>query len=220
MTMLSVTFLLVTLSIQNRLVEIGPYYVCAGIFVYPFTYIIADIIAEVYGYKMSRQIIWLTIVSTLIFAIIVKLTTKTPYPYFWGAYNGHFDLAMSPILRTVISGTTGIVVGQFVNIYLITKLKILTKGKHFWLRSIGSTMMGDIFTVSIALFGIFSQRISTAKILEIVILELIIMFVFAIVMSVPGQFIVGFFKEAEGIDIYDYSTNFNPFKLNINNKKS
>lgn len=213
--MACIVSLLATLTVQNRLFSLGDIYLCEGILVYPFTYFISDIIAEVYGYKLARQVLWCAILSSILFALLIKLGTRLPYPSFWSSYATNFNNAMSPILRTALSGTIGIIAGQFINIYAITKWKILTRGRYFWLRSIGSSILGDVITVSLAIFGIFNNRISMDQILSIIFYELLFMIGFAIILSVPGNIFVYFLKKTEKTDVFDYSTNFNPFKFAV-----
>ncbi len=202
-----------TLILQNRVMAIGHLSVCAAIIAYPLSYTIADIITEVYGYNMSRQLIWSGILSWIIVASLIDISIHTPIPPFWIKYDEAYDFVMAPVFRGVMLGIVSVLIGQFINIYLLTKLKIKTKGKYFILRSIASTAVGDLITVVLALFGVFAGRMPTTNILGIVFYEYIFMFIYAIVMSIPAAMIAAHLKKLEGVDVYDFSTNFNPFKF-------
>lgn len=215
LAILCATFLHLALLFQSDLVAIHSTYVSATIFVYPFTCIILDIIAEVYGYKLAKQTLWATVVANLTFGLTTTLSTKLPAPNFWLHYDQAYDYAMSPIFRTVFVGLGSIIIGQFINIYAITRLKILVNGRFFMLRSIGSTIVGDTLTVAIALTLNFSSRMPAGNIVTIIINELLIMYTFAIVLSLPANIFIFFLKKIEtaitGIDI-------NPFLKNATKK--
>jgi queuosine precursor transporter len=212
---LCATLLISTLVMQNRIVSIGHFYVCGAIFVYPFSYIILDIIAEVYGYQYARQTLWLTILATFIFASVISIGRLLPSPVFWSHYNNAFNLTTGPIFRSMSLGAASIVVGQIFNIYVITKLKIRFHGKLFIFRSILSTFLGDTATIAVAIFAIFAQRMNAGQIFTIIFGELILMYLFAFILSFPGSIIVKLLKTAENSDPYDTAVNFNPFSLKV-----
>ena len=202
-----------TLILQNRVIAVGNLFVCAAIFAYPLSYTIADVITEVYGYNISRQLIWSGIVSWIIIASLVEISIHMPIPPFWMQYDKAYDFVMAPVFRGVLLGVASVVIGQFINIYMMTKLKIKTKGKYFILRSIASTAVGDFITVVLALFGVFSGRMPATNITGIIFYEYIFMIIYAIVMSIPAAMIAAHLKKLENIEVYDFSTNFNPFKF-------
>jgi uncharacterized integral membrane protein (TIGR00697 family) len=212
LTMLSITALLATLTVQNRLISINGINISAGMLFYPFTYIISDIIAEVYGYERAKSAIWNSIIATFIFSLAIKGTTYLPSPHFWQDYSNHFNASMGPIFRTASLGTLSILVGQFINIYILSKLKVAMRGRYFWIRSIMSSFMGDTITIIIAIFSIFINRLSPHEIMVITTYELMVMYIFAILASGPGVLIANLLKKSEGVDFFDNNTNFNPFK--------
>lgn len=202
--------------LQNRLVAIGHIYICAGIFIYPFSYLIADIVAEVYGYAISRQLVWSGIISWFVLGISTKVSIYLPIPSFWVSYAHDYAVVMGPLLRSILAGTFAVFVGQFLNIYLIAKLKIFMRGRNYWLRNLTSTMVGDVVTVFLAIFGIMYHRIPLQSIFIISLSEITIMIIFSLVMVFPASAIVSFLKISENIDFYDYTTNFNPFRIKLN----
>ncbi len=217
-TTLVVTFYLVTAIIQNRLVSLHGFNVCAAIFVYPFSYLLCDISAEVYGYKVTRQILWCGLLSWLVSGVLIALTIKLPGPAFWSSYSQQFNVVMEPYFRTILSGIVAVIAGQFLNIYIISKFKILTRGRFFWVRSVSSCFMGDLITTVLSLSFIFLGRMPFDKIVELIVYELIISIVIQAVFAFPATFFVNLLKRSEGVDAYDYGINFNPFKFNSDDK--
>jgi len=204
------TILILAHVLQNRVVLLGPTYATATIFVYPFSCWVIDIVSEVYGYKRARSVLWLSILATFIFAIPVEIATYLPIPSFWQSYDLSFDTSMSPILRTTLVSSIAIIFGQSVNIYAISKLRIMVKGRFFALRSMSSSIIGDTITVIIALAGFFLGRMPGSQIATIVITELLIMYFYAFILAFPGSFIVWLLKKVEP-DNDDKFITFNPF---------
>lgn len=214
-TSIIVTVYLVTAVVQNRLVAIGDIDICAAMFVYPFSYLLFDICTEVYGYKITRQILWCCLLSWIFSGLLITMVIHLPAPNFWKGYSGQFNTVMSPYFRTVLSGIIAVIAGQFINIYMIAKFKVLTRGRFFWLRSVTSCFMGDSITTTFAIFFIFFGRMAFFNIIHIIIYQIIIAIVLQAVCVVPATIMVYFLKKSENIDVYDYSINFNPFKFSI-----
>lgn len=207
------TFILMCLVLQSRLISFGSSYICATIFVYPFTVLLLDIIAEIYGYKNARQTLWFLFLSTFIFSGVVTLFTKLPGPTFWHPYSDAFNIAMQPLIRIALIGFFSILIGQFINIYIITKLKILVRGRFFILRCIGASIVGDTTTFIISLFGFFVNKMNLHEIAVITLTELALMYVFAILLSFPGSVIVRLLKRLEPDTTFNATIDFNPFSL-------
>src|SRR6056297_3469946 len=143
MATLCTTFLLLGLVLQSRLVDLGSIYLSPTVFVYPISCFIFDIIAEIYGYQYARQTLWSAIIVNIVFALTVCIMISLPFPKFWVHYSTDYDLAMAPIFRTMAFGMLSILIGQFVNIAIISKFRVMLRGKYFPLRSIGSTIIGE-----------------------------------------------------------------------------
>ena len=210
LNVICVTLLIISHVVQNRVIALGPTYATATIFVYPITCMILDIVSEVYGYAEARKALWLSIIATFIFAIPVWVFTKLPVPSFWTSYDHDFGVAMGQILRVTIMSSIAIIVGQSINIYVISKLRIRLKGRFFALRSMCSSMIGDTSTVIIALTSFFIGRMPINEIITITVTELIIMYLFALVLAFPGNLIVFLLKRIEPQN-EDRTIKFNPF---------
>ena len=200
----------------NRLVRIdGSYYITGGTFIYFASPLITDVVAEVYGYQIARQILWLGLFSVIFLAISTSVIVNLPYPSFWQADAAAYYTALHTIGRATIAGIIAVIVGQFVNIYLISKWKILLRGKYFWFRSVASSIIGDTLTVTISLLLIFLGRVPEGAFSLLLIPELVIMISFSMVGAVPAYILAKLTAKAEGLNSYDIGVNFNPFILSI-----
>ena len=188
----------------------------AGNLFFPIGYIFGDVLTEVYGYARARRAIWAGF-GALIFASFMSFVVVNIPPSEISEYNQ----TLQPALEVVFGNTWRIVaasilaywVGDFVNSYVMAKMKVWTQGKHLWTRTIGSTICGQgadsLIFYPIAFYGIWG----TDAILSVVAFN----FVFKVsieVMFTPATYaVVRWLKKVEGIDTYDYDTRFTPFSL-------
>ena len=206
---------LVSALVQHRLVAIGHAYFTATAFSYPLANIISDIVTEVYGYKVSRQMIWCGIMAWFIMGLFLIIIIHLPIPTFWTNYDQKFSFVMKPYLRSIFSDSLGIIVGQFINIYIISKLKILLKGRYFWLRSVSASFIGDIFTIVIAIIFIYYGTMPLEKVYTIAFYGVALNIAYCAIAATPAIFVVKILKHVEKIDTYDREINYNPFKFKL-----
>ncbi len=190
----------------------------AGTLLFPVSYIFGDILTEVYGYKRSRRVIWFGFFAAALMALTFWIVGLMPGEAAWQEYAG--QTAYNAILGGVASG--GIVLaslaaywaGEFSNSVVLAKLKVATEGRFLWLRTIGSTLVGEgvdtvIFIVVASAFGVFPWEIAVSLITANYIFKVTIEVLFT-----PFTYlIVGYLKQVENEDYYDRTTNFNPFTL-------
>jgi uncharacterized integral membrane protein (TIGR00697 family) len=190
----------------------------AGTLLFPLSYIFGDILTEVYGYKHSRRVIWFGFFSAGLMAFTFWLVGLMPGEAAWQEYAG--QTAYDAILGGVATG--GIVIaslaaywaGEFSNSVVLAKLKVATAGRFLWLRTIGSTLIGQgidtvIFVVVASAFGVFPWAIALSLITANYIFKVTIEVLF----TPLTYLIVGYLKKVENEDHYDRDTNFNPFSL-------
>ncbi len=188
----------------------------AGNLFFPIGYIFGDILTEVYGYSRARRVIWVGFFS-LIFAtfmsmVILGLPADPDEP---------FNAVLQPALETVFGNTYRIVigsmvaywVGDFVNSYVMAKLKVLTNGRHLWMRTIGSTMAGQgvdsLIMYPIAFYGVWS----TDSLMMVILFNFVFKVSFEVLMTPFTYLAVNYLKRKEQVDVYDVDTNFTPFSL-------
>jgi uncharacterized integral membrane protein (TIGR00697 family) len=190
----------------------------AGTLLFPISYIFGDILTEVYGYKKSRRVIWAGFGAAGLMSLTFWLVGLMPGERTWQEYAG--QAAYEAILGGVAYG--GIVIaslaayfaGEFSNSFVLAKMKVATQGRWLWLRTIGSTLVGQgIDTITFVLiavwFGVFPQEIAFSLMTANYIFKVGIEILFTPITYA----IVGFLKRAEQEDYYDRETNFNPFSL-------
>ncbi len=135
-----------------------------------------------------------------------------PSPSFWHIQQS-YDNVFGNMVRFVLAGTVATISSSFINVYAISKWKILMKGKHFWLRSIGASAIGGfVLITAIILFG----YLGTLKLKEVMVMFLSIYtleLIYACLLAWPAWILAGFLKIKEQVDVYDLNTNFNPFSM-------
>jgi len=224
LSMLFVTIDLAAVSMAYKMVALN--FLVAinsgATFIFPMTYSLGDVITEVYGYNMARKLIWLSLCLQFIFAILVTIVIHLPSPSFWqGEYT--YMAVFGSILRFIAAGTVANIVSNFMNIYIVSKLKIPFEGKLFWVRSILSTIVsGFLLTAIIIVLGFSGEEMNFAKSWIMFKSTYFLEIVYAFALVIPAALTATFLKRAENIDVYDYHTNFNPFKFQsiISNNKS
>jgi len=207
-----IVFLCITVSFANDFNDIFGLILPGGIYVFPLTFIICDIVSEVYGYSVARTFIWLGIFSEFTFALISEFIILMPHPDFF-THGPDYETVFSPTMRYVLSGMVGFIVGEFLNIYLIAKWKIKLKGKLFIIRSVCTTALGQALLSIIVDTLAFGGKMSTPNLLWMMFSGWSIKMLYSFVFVVPAWIIVRYLKRKEGIDYYDTKTNFNPFKI-------
>jgi uncharacterized integral membrane protein (TIGR00697 family) len=189
----------------------------AGTILFPISYIFGDILTEVYGYKKSRRVIWTGFFCLILSSVAFGIVGALPGEGMWQGYAG--DAAYLAILGGMSSGgivlgsLAGYLTGEFSNSVILAKLKVMTKGNYLWLRTISSTLVGELVDsvvfVSVAtLFGIFPWELF----ITLTITNYLFKTSIEVLMTPITYFVVTFIKKVEHEDFFDTNTNFNPFK--------
>lgn len=216
---LYLTFLLSTVCLASRLTQIGSMLVPGGIFVFPITFCICDIVGEVYGYSYPRLFIWIGVLAEFIFSLITIAVSHLPAPPFFNPTEA-FQIVFDPTLRYVGSGLVGLLVGEMTNIYLLAKWKIFFKGKFFIFRSFLSTALGQAFLTIIVDSLNYYEKLTDHNLTWMMLCGYFWKMGCAAIMVFPAWLLVRYLKKIENVDHYDVNTNFNPFELNLNDKPS
>ncbi len=204
------TCLITANVIAVKLVAIGPIILPAAVVVFPISYIFGDILTEVYGFQRARFIIWLGFICNLIFVIFAWLSQILPAAPFWQNQQA-YETILGYTPRLLLASFAGYLVGEFTNSYVLAKVKIRTKGRWLWLRTISSTIIGEGLDTAIFITLAF---IGTPSFMWIIIIYHWWTKVAIEVIATPLTYlIVGDLKKRENIDTFDYKTNFNPFRF-------
>ena len=209
-TAIFITSLITANIIAVKVISLGPVILPAAIFVFPLSYIFGDVLTEVYGYRVVRRVIWLGFICNLIFVFFAWVGQLLPPAPFWEGQEAYESiLGYTP--RLLAASFFGYLVGEFVNSFILAKMKILTKGRWLWSRTIGSTVVGQGLDTSIFITLAF---IGTPSFVPIMILyHWLAKTVIEAILTPATYAIVNFLKRREAIDSYDYETKFNPFNI-------
>ncbi len=204
LVLLAMIYLAVDLSsmvFSYKIIKLGSIIAAASSLIFPLTYSIMDIIAEVYGYKIAKKIILYGIICDLIFAIFTLFVSHIPS--LSSVQTTAYILVVGSLLRIVFAQTVGVLLGAFVNIYFVTKWRVMTHGRYFWLRSIGSSTIGEAVMLVISVFIALSGIISYSDLVRLIVFTYLYKVIFAILISPFVNIIAIFLKnkmEYQGVE--------------------
>lgn len=210
-----VAVLLISNIASTKIFQIGFLSVDGGIIVFPLSYIFGDVLTEVYGYKRSRKVIWLGFGSALLMSVVLIIVGMLPESKEWGKQQA-FNEILGTAPRIVIASLLAYFSGEFTNSFILAKMKIITKGKHLWARTIGSTIFGQIVDTVVFSLIAFWGALPADLILEIIVANYVIKTGVEIIFTPITYKFINWLKREEQEDYYDYETNFNPFNLSNN----
>ena len=183
----------------------------AGILFFPLSYVLGDVLTEVYGYARARRVIWTGFAALAFMAFMSWVVVKLPPAEGWegqAAYEEVFGITW----RIVIASITAFWAGEFANAFVMAKMKLLTGGKHLWTRTIGSTVVGQgvdsLLFYPIAFLGIWD----TGLLLTVMVTNYLLKVLWEALLTPVTYWVVGRMKRAEGVDVYDEGTDFTPFR--------
>lgn len=192
----------------------GPFVFGAGVLFFPISYIFGDILTEVYGYARARRVIWAGFAALLFASGMAAVVVALPPASFW-QHQAAYEIAFGNAWRVVAASMFAYFCGEFVNSFILAKMKVWTAGRWLWTRTIGSTIVGE--AVDSALFyplAFYGTGIIPNEALpQVMLAQFILKTLVEVVFTPLTYLIVGRLKRAEGIDHYDRDTDFSPFRL-------
>jgi len=207
------TFFAVVLILSNvassKIVSIGWISFDGGTILFPLAYIFGDVLTEVYGYARARRVIWMGFAMNLLMVLVFWAVGKLPAAAEWGQQSA-YDTILGVVPRIVLGSLTAYLVGEFTNSFVLAKLKIKTQGKMFWLRALGSTIVGEFFDTTIFLLVAFAGVLPWDLLVNVWLTNYIFKILVEVVFLPLTYRLVAFLKKKEEVDFYDTNTNFNP----------
>lgn len=207
-----VSVLLISNVASTKIIDLKWFTFDGGTLLFPLGYILGDILTEVYGYKRSRNVIWLGFFMALLMSLVFMIVGILPSAPDWGNQEA-YDLILGLTPRIVIASLFAYSLGGFSNSYILAKMKIWTKGKMLWARTIGSTLVGELIDSTIFILIAFWGILPGHLLLTLIISNYIFKTMIEVAFTPVTYKIVKFLKEKENEDYYDNDTNFNPFKI-------
>ena len=204
-----VAVLLISNIASAKIVGLGWLTFDAGTLLFPFSYIFGDILTEVYGYKRSRRVIWLGFSAALLMSLVFIIVGHLPPAAGWDNQDA-YDKILGLTPRLVLASLAAYLVGEFANSFILAKLKIMTGGRWLWLRTIGSTLVGELLDSIIFIGLAFGGSLAAPLLVALIISNYVFKTAVEIVFTPLTYRAVRFLKVKEQEDYYDRDTNFNP----------
>ncbi len=193
-----------------KLSTVAGYTFGAGILFFPISYVIGDVLTEVYGYARARRVIWTGFAALIFMAFMSYVVVAMPPAASWDGQEA-YEQVFGSTWRIVLASIIAFWAGEFVNSYILAKMKVWTKGKALWSRTIGSTVFGQgvdsLIFYPIAFLGIWE----TQDVLTVIVTNWLLKVVWEAMLTPVTYIVVGKLKRAEGVDLFDTETDFSPF---------
>lgn len=188
----------------------------AGILFFPVSYVIGDVLTEVYGYARARRVIWAGFGATLFMAFMAWVVVALPPAPDW-TNQAAYETVFGQVPRIVFASMCAFWAGEFVNSYVLARMKVVTQGRHLWLRTIGSTIAGQgvdsLIFYPLAFLG--ASGWTNALVVQVLFTQWALKVAWEASLTPVTYLVVGGLKRAEGVDVYDRGTDFSPFRAKV-----
>jgi len=184
----------------------------AGVIIFPMSYIFGDVLTEVYGYHNARIVIWLGFFCNLIVVAAIWVGQILPAAPFWDGQSA-YERILGYTPRLLIASFTAYLAGEFANSFILAKMKIATKGRFLWARTIGSTLVGQALDSVVFMLIAFVGTIPLNILTGIIVTQWLVKSAYEAILTPLTYRIVNFLKRREKIDVFDRTTRFNPFLI-------
>jgi uncharacterized integral membrane protein (TIGR00697 family) len=195
---------------------IGAWPFGAGILFFPISYVIGDVLTEVYGYARARRCIWAGFVAMLFMVFMSWVVVKLPPDAGWTGQTA-YESVFGQVPRIVLASIVAFWAGEFANSFVLAKMKIWTRGRHLWTRTIGSTIVGQgvdsLLFYPLAFYG--APDWPTDAMLMVMASQFVLKVGWEVLLTPVTYAVVGFLKRREGVDLFDTNTNFTPFRATV-----
>ena len=193
---------------------IGDWPFGAGILFFPVSYVIGDVLTEVYGYARARRCIWAGFAAMLFMAFMAWVVVALPPAASWDG-QAAYEQVFGQVPRIVFASIIAFWAGEFVNAYVLARMKVWTRGKHLWSRTIGSTVVGQgvdsLIFYPLAFYGVWDNQ----TLLVVLATQWVLKVGWEALLTPVTYLVVGWLKRREGIDVYDEGTDFTPFRARV-----
>lgn len=219
-TAVFVTSLIVSNIIAVKLIAAGPFVLTAAIIIFPVSYIFGDVLTEVYGYARARQVIWIGFACNLLAVLAVYASIKMPAAPFWtaGAMDSArtsqqaFESVLGFTWRLLAASFAAYLAGEFINSYVMARMKIISHGRHLWMRTVSSTLAGQLADSGIFILVAFAGQVPAEKLAPLILSQWLVKSAYEALATPLTYAAVSYLKKAEDEDHYDHGTDFNPLR--------
>jgi hypothetical protein len=211
-TAVFVTCLVTANIIAVKIVDVFGIVVPAAVVIFPISYIFGDILTEVYGYARARQVIWIGFACNALAVLAIWVGGRLPPAVFWDGQAAYLRI-LGGTPRILLASFIAYLAGEFLNSLVLAKMKIATRGRWLWTRTIGSTLVGQAADSLVFITAAFGGTMGLADLGHVVAAQWLVKSGYEILVTPATYAVVGFLKKAEQEDYYDRDTNFSPFRI-------
>jgi len=201
---------------QITLPGIGPWPFGAGILFFPVSYVIGDVLTEVYGYARARRVIWAGTAAVVFMAFMSWVVVALPPAPSWGN-QAAYATVFGQVPRIVLASVCAFWAGEFVNSYVMARMKLWSEGRHLWMRTIGSTVLGEgvdsLIFYPLAFLG--ATGFTPGLVITVMLTQWLLKVAWEVILTPVTYVVVATLKRAEGVDVFDRGTDFTPFRARI-----
>lgn len=210
---LFVTCLITANIVAVKIVDIDGIVVPAGtVTLFPISYILGDVLTEVYGYRRARQVIWLGFACNLIAVMAIYATQILPGAVFWDGQQA-YERILGYVPRLLVGSFVAYLLGEFTNAYVLARLKVITGGRWLWTRTIGSTVVGEGLDSLVFVTIAFAGTVTGHDLLRTMVTSWLVKTGYETLATPVTYLVVNFLKRTEGVDTFDTATDFTPLRL-------
>lgn len=207
-----ITCLITANIVAVKLVDIAGLILPAGIVIFPISYIVGDVLTEIYGYRRARRVIWLGFFCNLVVVVGIVIGQVLPAATFWDGQVA-YDRILGYTPRLLMASFIAFLVGEFANSYVLSRMKVLTQGRWLWTRTISSTIVGQGLDSVIFIFVAFWGTSPESALLSAMVTQWLFKVIYETAVTPLTYIVVNFIKRKEGMDTYDRGISFNPISL-------
>jgi hypothetical protein len=204
-----VVILLISNLVGQKITAVGPFRISGAQLLFPITYIFGDVFTEVYGYGASRAI-WIGFFASALLAVMGLVTVWLPPAPGWDG-QAAFARVFEFVPRLVVASLAAFWCGEFANSFVMAKMKLLTKGRYLWTRTVGSTVAGQAVDTVVVMVLAFGGSLSGGLIANLIVSAYLGKVLYEVAATPVTYWIVNSLKRREGVDVFDTNTDFNPF---------
>lgn len=209
---LFVTCLVVSNIIAVKVIDVAGMILPAAIIIFPISYILGDVLTEVYGFARARRVIWLGFLCNLFAVIAIAIGGLLPAAGFWGGQEA-WDMILGAAPRILAASFVAYLVGELVNAWVLARLKVAMEGRHLWVRTIGSTLAGQLLDSAIFITIAFAGIMPVEVLLGAIVTQWLVKSGYEALATPLTYAAVGFLKRADDVDVYDRDIHFRPFPV-------
>lgn len=207
------TCLITSNLLESKILQFGSFTMTAGVLCFPISYILNDCIAEVWGYRKARFVIWMAFLMNFLVVTLGQLAMMLPAADFWMEHEEHFNFVFGLTPRITVASFVAFLTGSLVNAYVMSKMKLSAEGRHFSRRAVVSTLWGEGIDSLIFFPLAFGGMIPPHDLGKLMILQVITKTLYEIIALPLTIRVVKWVKRREGVDVYDRDETYNPINI-------